>query len=151
MAKTLAALETEVRSQLDALAPAARARWRTLRVLRGVARVVIFAAAMGAAIVAWAGSGLPLVGVVAGMVFLSVGYGVDKLVCGLITLVAVKGAVRALEQAHDLGSIGGTSPVALPPPTRSARDRDRTFPAPRAPKVRAEAADRDARDFDDAG
>ncbi|MCC7072556.1 MAG: hypothetical protein IT383_14605 [Deltaproteobacteria bacterium] len=151
MAKTLAALETEVRSHLDALPPRARARWTTLRVLRGAARAFIFALAIGASGAACLMSGVPVIGLGATALFMSLGYAADRVVCGFISLVAVRGAVRALEQAHGLGSVGGTASVALPPPMRSTHDRNRKYPAPRPKKVRVEGGDREARDFDDAG
>lgn len=151
MAKTLAALETEVRSHLDALAPAARARWRTLRIMGGVVRALGTVTSGALALVALANTAPPILGVLVALVAFSAGLVCTRVVGGWITLVAVKDAVRALEGAHSLGSVGGTTSVALPPPTRSMKDRDRTFAAPRPKKVRLEAGDREARDFDDAG
>lgn len=151
MAKTLAALETEVRSHLEELPPQARARWSVLRVLGGAVRVVGVGLSAAGAIAVFGNTSPPLLGFVVGLVVLSMGALATRVLGGFVTLVAVKGAVRALESAHGLGSVGGATSVALPPPHRSTRERKQRFPAPRPKKERVEPADQDARDFDDAG
>ena len=151
MAKTLAALETEVRSHLDELPHEARARWRTLRVAGGAVRIGGVALSAASAFAVWANSGPPPLALAVAVVVLSLGVLVTRVVGGFITLLAVKGAVRALEASHQLQSVGGATSVALPPPTRDFPDRTRRYPAPRATRERTEPPDFDARDFDDAG
>lgn len=151
MAKTLAALETEVRSHLEELPPEARARWSTLRVLGGVVRVAGIAASAAIAFAAFANTAPAWLGFAVGAAVLSAGAMVTRVMGGWITLVAVRGAVRALEAAHSMPSVGGRTSVAMPPPTRSAADLKRTYPAPRPKRQRQEPVDQDARDFDDAG
>ena len=151
MAKTLAALETEVRSHLDELPAQARARWRTLRVVGGAVRIGGVALSAASAFAVWANSGPPILALAVAVVVLSLGVLVTRVVGGWITLLAVKGAVHALEAAHQLQSVGGATSVAMPPPTRSLPDRRRRYPAPRAPRTHQEPPDRDAPDFDDAG
>lgn len=151
MAKTLAALETEVRSHLDSLPLEARARWRTLRLVGGVVRVAGVGLSAASAFAVLANSGPLVVALPVALVVLSLGVLVTRRIGIWITLLAVKHAVHALEAGSALPSIGGSTSVALPPPTRSRADHQRRYPAPRAKRERGEAPDRDARDFDDAG
>ncbi|MBI1948158.1 MAG: hypothetical protein HYS27_20885 [Deltaproteobacteria bacterium] len=151
MAKTLVALETEVRSHLDRLPMEARARWRTLRVVGGVIRVVGVGGSAASAFAVLANTGPAVVALPVSLVVLSLGVLVTRRIGTWITLLAVKDAVRALEASAALASVGGSTSVALPPPTRSVADHERRYPAPRERRTRHEAADRDAPDFDDAG
>lgn len=150
MAKTLAALETEVRSHLDDLPAEARARWGTLRLLGGLVRVAGVALSAAAAFAVFANTAPALLGAVVGVAVLSAGMLVTRTLGGWITLLAVKGAVKALERTHAMASVGGTSSVALPPPSRATADRKKKYPAPRPKKERIAPVDHDARDFDDA-
>ncbi|MCC7109832.1 MAG: hypothetical protein IT382_11125 [Deltaproteobacteria bacterium] len=151
MAKTLAALETEVRSHLDDLPAEERVRWGTLRAIGGVVRVAGVVLSAFAALAVFANTAPALLGAVVGVVVLSAGLLVTRTMGGWITLVAVKSAVRALERAHAMPSVGGATSVAMPPPSRSTADRKRNYPAPRPKKERTAPVDQDARDFDDAG
>lgn len=151
MAKTLAALETEVRSHLDRLPLEAHARWRTLRVVGAAVRIAGVGLSAASAFAVWANAGPPVIAVPVAVVVLSLGVLVTRRIGTWITLLAVKDAVRALEADAALPSVGGSTSVALPPPTRSAADHQRRYPAPRPKRPRVEPADKDAPDFDDAG